>query len=112
LVGRKLQELATARSKLEELQAARAGEAQKVWDFQGQTEAALVPLGFNPIHARDPVDEVTAVLPLFDSTGAKMLKLEVVGGGPLEAEGRALTKVVVEYVLTCFQSRDPCNNLI
>jgi hypothetical protein len=35
LAGRQLQELATARSRLEELQAARAGEAQKVWDFLG-----------------------------------------------------------------------------
>jgi hypothetical protein len=38
LVERQLQELATTRSRLEELQAAQAGEAQKVWDFLGQTE--------------------------------------------------------------------------
>jgi hypothetical protein len=35
-----------------------------------------------------------------------MLKLEVVGGGQLEAEGHALAKAVVEHVLTCFRSRD------
>jgi hypothetical protein len=35
LAGRQLQELATAHSRLEELQAARAGVAQKVWDFLG-----------------------------------------------------------------------------
>jgi hypothetical protein len=50
-VGRRLQELATTRNKLEELQAARAGEVQKVWDFLGQTEAVLVPLGFSPLRA-------------------------------------------------------------
>jgi hypothetical protein len=36
-----------------------------------------------------------------------MLKLEGVDGGQLEAEGHALAKAVAEYVLTCFQSRDP-----
>jgi hypothetical protein len=35
-----------------------------------------------------------------------MLKLEDVSGGQLEAEGRALAKAVVEYVLTYFWSRD------
>jgi hypothetical protein len=98
--------LPIARSRLEELQAARAGEAQKVWDFLGQTEAALVPLGFSPLHAGDPVEDVSAALPLLDSIGAKMLKLEEVSGGQLEAEGRALAKAVVEYVLTYFWSRD------
>jgi hypothetical protein len=36
-----------------------------------------------------------------------MLKLEEVIGGQLMAEGRTLVKVVAEYVLTCFRSRDP-----
>jgi uncharacterized protein (DUF3084 family) len=35
LAERQLQELATSRRRLEELQATRAGEAQKVWDFLG-----------------------------------------------------------------------------
>jgi hypothetical protein len=73
----------------------------------GQTEAALVPLGFSPLHGGDPVEEVSAVLLLLDSAGAKMLKLEEVDGGQLEAEGHALVKVLVEYVLTCFRSQDP-----
>jgi hypothetical protein len=66
-----------------------------------------VPLGFSPLLNKDPVEEVRATLALLDSTGAKMLKLEGVGGGQLEAEGCALVKVAVEYVLTCFQSQDP-----
>jgi hypothetical protein len=99
--------LATARSRLEELQAARAGDAQKVWDFLGQTEAALVPLGFRRLRVGDPVEEVSAALSFLDSAGAKMLKLEDVVGGQLDAEGRALAKAVVEYVRTCFHSRDP-----
>jgi hypothetical protein len=39
--------------------------------------------------------------------GAKMLQLEEVVGGQLEAEGRALAEVVAEHVLMCFQSQDP-----
>jgi hypothetical protein len=49
------------------------------------------------------VEEVSVALPLLDSAGAKMLKLEEVIGGQLEAVGRAL----VEYVLICFRSQDP-----
>jgi hypothetical protein len=63
-----------------------------------------VPLGFSPLRTRDPVEEVSTVLPLLDSTGAKMLKLEEVIGGQLEAEGRTLAKEVVEHVLTYFRS--------
>jgi hypothetical protein len=92
---------------MEELQASWAGEAQKVWDFLGQTEAALVPLRFSPLYTGDPVEEVSAALPLLDSAGAKMLKLEEVVDGQLEAESHALAEAAAEYVLTCFQSQDP-----
>jgi hypothetical protein len=66
-----------------------------------------VPLGFSPLHARDPVEEVTTMLPLLDSTGAKMVKLEEVSGNQLDVEGHTLARAVAEYVLTCFQSWDP-----
>jgi hypothetical protein len=46
------------------------------------------------------------VLPLLDSVGAKMSRLEEVVSGILE-EGRALAKAVAEHVLLCFRSRDP-----
>jgi hypothetical protein len=58
-----------------------------------------VPLGFNPLYTRDPVEEVSATLSLLYSTRDKMLKLE--------AEGCALVEAVAEYVLTCFWSYDP-----
>jgi hypothetical protein len=106
LAKRQPQELATVRKRLEELQAARAVEAQKVWDFLSQNENALVPFGFSPLHSRDPVREVSIALPLLDSIGAKMLKLEEVIGEQLEAEDHALAETVAEHVLTCFQSRD------
>jgi hypothetical protein len=44
----------------------------------GQNETALVPLGFSPLRSRESVQEVSTTLPLLDSTGAKMLKLEEV----------------------------------
>jgi hypothetical protein len=48
------------------------------------------------------MEEVTTVLPLFDSIGAKMLKLDEVVGGQLDVEGCALLKAAADYVLTCF----------
>jgi hypothetical protein len=59
----------------------------------------LVPLSFSLIRSRELAREVSNVLPVLESTGAKMLTLE--------AEGRILADKVVEHVLTCFQSRDP-----
>jgi hypothetical protein len=70
-----------------------------------------VPLGFSPLRTGDPAEEVRTALPLLDSIGAKMLKLEEVIGGQLEAEGRALAEAMVEHVLTCFQSQDPQTSL-
>jgi hypothetical protein len=84
----------------------RAGEARRVWDFLGQTEATLVPIGFSPLCSGLPTQEVDVVLPLLDSTGAKMSQLEEVISDRLE-EGRALTKAVAEHVLLCFYSWDP-----
>jgi hypothetical protein len=66
-----------------------------------------VPLGFSPVHPKDPVEEISAMLPLLDSTGAKMLQLEEVIGGQLEAKGHVLAAAVVEHVLMCFQCWDP-----
>jgi hypothetical protein len=66
-----------------------------------------VPFGFSPLRAGDPVQGASIDLSMLDSTWAKMLKLEEVISGQLEAEGRALAEVVVEHVLICFRSRDP-----
>jgi hypothetical protein len=68
----------------------------------GQTEAALVSLGFSPLRVGDPVEEVSIMLPLLGFVGIEMLKLEEVISGQLEDAGHALAKAVVEYVLTCF----------
>jgi hypothetical protein len=63
-----------------------------------------VPLGFNQLYSREPVQEVSTALPLLDSARAKTLKLEEVICDQLEVEG-------CEHVLTCFRSRGPVISL-
>jgi hypothetical protein len=106
-----LLELAASQKWLEELQASQAGEARRVWVFLGQTEAALVPLGFNPLHSEVPTEEVDDVLPLLDKAGAKLFQLEEVIDSRLEEEGPALAEVVAEHVLLCFYSWNPQSSL-
>jgi hypothetical protein len=102
-----MQELAAALKRMEVLQAVRAGEAQKVWDFLVQAESALVPFGFSPLLSDVPVQEVNAELPLLDFVGVKMSELEDVIDNRLEAEGHILVEAVAEHVLMCFHSQDP-----
>jgi hypothetical protein len=54
----------------------------------------------------DSAVEVSTALPLLDSVGAKMLKLEEVVGGQLEADDCAMVEIVAEHVLICFWSWD------
>jgi hypothetical protein len=54
LAEQQMQELAAAQKWHEDLQAVCVGEAQKVWDFLGQAESALVPFGFSPPPVRGP----------------------------------------------------------
>jgi hypothetical protein len=100
-----LQELATTRKTMEELRAAQAVEAQKVWDFLGQTEMTLVPLSFSPMRSGDLTQEVSNMLPVLESAGAKMLKLEEVVDDQLEVEGHVLALKVAKHVLMCFGAR-------
>jgi hypothetical protein len=53
------------------------------------------------------VEEVSTVLLLLESAGAKMLKLKDVVDDLLEVEGGVLVEAVVEHVLMCFWSQDP-----
>jgi hypothetical protein len=83
------------------------GEAQKVWDFLVQVESALVPFSFSPLRSGVPAQEVSAELPLLDSTGAKMLELEDVIANRLEAECCILAEAIAEHVMLCLHSQDP-----
>jgi hypothetical protein len=93
--------------KMEELQTAPVAGAQKVWDFLGQTETTLMPLGFSPLCSGEPVREVSIVLPMLESTSAKMQSLEKVVSEQLEAEGHVLAKKVAKHMLMCFRRWDP-----
>jgi hypothetical protein len=70
-----------------------------------------MPLGFNPLCSGEPVQEVSTVLPMLESTGAKMQSLEEVVSEQLEAEGHALAEKVAEHMLMCFWSWDPNDSL-
>jgi hypothetical protein len=102
-----MQELVVARKGLEDLQASRAGDVQRVWSFLGQADAVLASFSFSPVRIRDAAPEGSVVVPLLDSVGAKISQLEDAVGSHIEEEGCALAQAVAEHVLMCFRSRDP-----
>jgi hypothetical protein len=111
LAERQMQELAIARKGLEDLQAARAGDAQRVWSFLGQADAVLASFGFSPVWTGGAAPEDGVAVPLLDSAAAKISHLEDAVGSHIEEEGRALAQAVAEHVLMCFRNRDPAISL-
>jgi hypothetical protein len=67
-----LLELSVAQKGLEDLQASRAREAQRVWSFLGQAYAGRVSFGFSPVRNGDAAPEAGVVLLLLDSVGRKI----------------------------------------
>jgi hypothetical protein len=67
-----LQELSIAQKGLEDLQASRAGEAQRVWSFLGQAYAGQVSFGFSPVRNGDAAPEAGVMLLLLDSVRRKI----------------------------------------
>jgi hypothetical protein len=65
-----------------------------------------VPFGFSTLWSRVPTQEVSAELPLLDSTDVKMSELEDVVGSRLEVDGHILVEAVAEHMLMCFYSQD------
>jgi hypothetical protein len=111
LAERQMQELTVARKGLEDLQAARAGDAQRVWSFLGQADAVLASFVFSLVRTDGAAPEVGVAVPLLDSAAAKISHLEDAIGSRIEEEGRALAQAVAEHVLICFRSRDPVISL-
>jgi hypothetical protein len=97
LAERQMQELAVTQKGLEDLQASRAGEAQRVWSFLGQADVAMESFGFSPLQNEDAASEAGVVLPLLDLTGRKISQLEEVVDSRLE-EDRALAQAVADHV--------------
>jgi hypothetical protein len=102
-----MQGLSVTRKGLEDLQASRAGDAQHVWSFLGQEDAVLASFSFSPVRTGDAAPEGDVVVPLLDSTRAKISQLEDAAGSRIEEEGRTLAQAVAEHVLMCFHNRDP-----
>jgi hypothetical protein len=75
LAERQMQELAVARKGLEDLQASCAGDAQHVWSFLGQADAASASFDFSPVRTGDAAPEGGVVVPLLDSVGTKISQL-------------------------------------
>jgi GAF domain-containing protein len=111
LAEQQMQELAVARKGLEDLQASRVGDAQRVWSFLGQADAVLASFGFSPVRTGGAAPEGGTVVPLLDSAAAKISQLEDAVSSRIEEEGRALAQAVAEHVLMCFRSRDPAISL-
>jgi hypothetical protein len=108
---RQMQELVVARKGLEDLQASRAGDAQRVWSFLGQADVVLASFGFSPVRTGGAAPEGGAAVSLLDSAAAKISQLEDAVGSRIEEEGRSLAQAVAEHVLMCFRSRDPAISL-
>jgi DNA repair exonuclease SbcCD ATPase subunit len=106
-----MQELPVARKGLEDLQAARAVDAQRVWSFLGQADAVLASFGFSPIRTGGVAPEDGVAVPLLDSAVGKISHLEDAVDSRIEEEGRALAQAVAEHMLMCFRSRDPAISL-
>jgi hypothetical protein len=111
LVERQMQELAVAWKGLEDLQASRAGDAQRVWSFLGRADVVLASFGFSPVRTGGTAPEGGVAVPLLDSAAAKISQLEDAIGSRIEEEGRTLAQAVAEHVLMCFRSCDPAISL-
>ena len=85
--------------------------AQLIIDWVGETRSTLVPLGMSPIQVAEPPALIIDALPVLDSSSERLRRLDQILIGHLEAEGRELCRMVVEYILTCLRSHDPAISL-
>ena len=81
--------------------------AQRIIDWAGEASSALVPLGMSPIQVAEPPASIADALLVLNSTSDRLRRLEPILADHLEAEGRELCQMVVEYILTCLRSHDP-----
>jgi hypothetical protein len=70
-----------------------------------------VPLGVSPIPVSELPTSISDALPVLDSAADHLRRLDQILGARLEVEGGKLCRVVIEYILTCFQSHDPAISL-
>jgi uncharacterized protein (DUF3084 family) len=96
---------------LEDLQAEHRAGVQRIAAWADEASTALVPLGVSPIPVSQLPTSISDAVPVLDSAADRLRRLDQILGARLEAKGGRLCRVVVEYVLTCFQSHDPAISL-
>ena len=85
--------------------------AQRIADWASKASLALVPLGMSPIQVAGPPASIADALPVLNSASDRLLRLEPILTGQLEAEGCELIRMVAEHILTCLRSHDPAISL-
>ena len=85
--------------------------AQRIVDWASEASSALVPLGMSPIQVAESPSLIADALPMLNSASDRLLRLEPVLAGQLEAECRELIRMVAEHILTCLRSHDPAISL-
>jgi hypothetical protein len=96
---------------LEDLQAEHRAGVQHIAAWAGDASTTLVPLGVSPIPVSELPTSISGALPVLDFAADRLQRLDQILGARLEVEGDRLCRVVIEYVLTCFQSHDPTISL-
>jgi hypothetical protein len=71
----------------------------------------LEPLGLSPIRVAEAPSSIGAILPALDFAAKGLQCLESTLVARLKAEGLELARMVVDHVLTCFQSHNPAISL-
>jgi hypothetical protein len=84
---------------------------ERIARWVGEASTALEPLGLSPIQVAEAPSSISSVLPALDSAAERLQRLESTLVACLKAEGRELARMVVDHVLTCFQSHDPAISL-
>jgi hypothetical protein len=98
-------------AKVEGFLAEQHAGVERIVKWIGEARTTLEPLGLSPIQVVETPSSLGAVLPALDSAFKRLQCLESTLVARLEAEGRELARVVVDYVLTCFRSHDPAISL-
>ena len=99
------------RKALEDLQAEHRTGVQRIATWVGEASTTLVPLGMSPIPVLELPTSISDALPVLDFAADRLRRLDQILGARLEAEGGRLYRVVIKYILTCFQSHDPVISL-
>jgi hypothetical protein len=94
-------------AKIEELLAERSTGIDRVVKWVSEANPTLDTLGLSPIQVAEAPPSLGIVLPALDSTAEWLRRMESTILERLETEGRAVARVMAEYILTCFWSHDP-----